>query len=643
MRFINQGGRLEMERFFNLSFKQKYALILGVMCLGLAAILIGSYLQQMNNTRMRAELQALIRDGQALHAFKDALQEHESEESELRMKLLSQPEIEAPVTDLELQSEFDAILADRKIALTSEWSQLRRMIIAHDRLGEAYQQRMRALRNGDAEGLLPQARQILQSLHELLNQYHETGLENRLYEIREQANQLLLTKRGEFLQTLDQLSADFLERLTVSGLIKNDRILVKALMQRYLDNLHQITTIHAELSEIMASIAAEEAQIQAHLKTGLKTRMQASQQMQARMQRDSRHAWLLQVAIIAAVMLIVGLLMAVTGNQVLRALNEAMGITRRIAEGDLDAPIKGQRQDEFGRLLHCVGQMRDRLRQAISAIETAGTTLDREAEALEQGNQRLASRIRHEVDHLQHTRVSLSDMTQWVEDSSQSSQDARMLTKNALQTAHEGGAVVEKAVAAMRRIESESKRISEIVAIIDEIAFQTNLLALNAAVEAARAGEQGRGFAVVANEVRALAQKSSESAQEIKALIEGSVARVDEGVALVDRSGESLDAMVSAVREVTEMTVHVSELTERQRAGIGALNAAVSELQQMADDNAVQVSEITGSSGEMAQQAQALMRAMSYFNTGIQLGAAEPSVPPAPEGDWTEEPALRVA
>jgi methyl-accepting chemotaxis protein len=249
----------------------------------------------------------------------------------------------------------------------------------------------------------------------------------------------------------------------------------------------------------------------------------------------------------------------------------------------------------------------------IGRIEESANTVATGAEEIAQGNTDLSQRTEEQASSLEETASSMEEMTSTVRQNADNARTANVLAQEAETKASSGGDIVSKAVASMAEINDSSKKISDIIGVIDEIAFQTNLLALNAAVEAARAGEQGRGFAVVAGEVRNLAQRSAAAAKEIKDLIRDSVTKVEDGTSLVNQSGEMLNEIVEAVRKVNQTIADISVASEEQSSGIEQVNKAVSQMDEMTQQNAALVEEASAAGESMSEQARAMKQLLSFF------------------------------
>ncbi|MCF6438755.1 methyl-accepting chemotaxis protein [Pseudoalteromonas luteoviolacea] len=295
------------------------------------------------------------------------------------------------------------------------------------------------------------------------------------------------------------------------------------------------------------------------------------------------------------------------------ALDDVMQTLGALAHGDLTTRITNEYQGKFGKLKGDTNATADKLTEIISSIRSSAGSISQSANEIAQGNMDLSQRTEEQASSLEETSASMDAMTDSVKQSSKRAENANELSLDAERRAEQGGQVVNMAVTAMKEISDSSKEISEIIGVIDEIAFQTNLLALNAAVEAARAGEQGRGFAVVAGEVRNLAQRSSEAAKEIKDLIRDSQTKVEEGTSLVNKSGETLLEIVEATSKVRVMMQDLAESSRQQSEGIVQVNSAVTQMDEMTQQNAALVEQATAAGQSMADQANSMNSTMDFF------------------------------
>lgn len=297
-------------------------------------------------------------------------------------------------------------------------------------------------------------------------------------------------------------------------------------------------------------------------------------------------------------------------------LHRTVAAAKAISAGDLSQNLERNRKDEFGELLQSFDDMSRRLRTLVSEVRSGVESVSAASSEIASGNQDLSSRTEQTAANLEETAASLEQITSTVTQSADTARQANQLAINAAQAAQRGGTVVGQVVQSMQQITESSRRISDIIGVIDGIAFQTNILALNAAVEAARAGEQGRGFAVVAGEVRTLAQRSAEAAKEIKELINASVLSVDAGSQQVGEAGVAMDEIVSGVRQVSDLIAEISSASSEQREGIEQVNRAVGNLDQMTQQNAALVEESAAAAAALRDQAQKLADVVSVFNVG---------------------------
>ena len=297
--------------------------------------------------------------------------------------------------------------------------------------------------------------------------------------------------------------------------------------------------------------------------------------------------------------------------EILRQTTEVMA---RVKDGNLTHRIEGEHSGEFATLKDAVNGSIAQLRDIVAKIRNGALSINTATSEVSKGNTELSARTEEQASSLEETAASMEQMTSTVQQNADNSRQANQLAAAAREQAAAGGAVVSRAVEAMSAINQSSRQIADIIGVIDEIAFQTNLLALNAAVEAARAGEQGRGFAVVAAEVRNLAQRSASAAKEIKTLINDSVQKVAEGSKLVDESGATLGEIVSSVKKVSDIIAEIAVASAEQSTGIGQVNTAVSQMDQMTQQNAALVEEAAAASESMDEESRALIELMQFFN-----------------------------
>ncbi|MEP6876499.1 MAG: methyl-accepting chemotaxis protein [Burkholderiales bacterium] len=294
-------------------------------------------------------------------------------------------------------------------------------------------------------------------------------------------------------------------------------------------------------------------------------------------------------------------------------LHEAVDAARVIAGSDLSQPVDSQRKDELGDLLRALGQMQGALRGLVGQVRSSTDSIGTASAEIAVGTQDLSQRTEQTASNLQQTASSMEQITATVKQSADSAHQANQLAASASEVAVRGGVAVSQVVATMQDINASSKKIADIIGVIDGIAFQTNILALNAAVEAARAGEQGRGFAVVASEVRSLAQRSAEAAKEIKGLIGASVEKVEGGSRLVNDAGATMTEIVNSVKRVSDIIGEITAASGEQSQGIGEINNAVSQLDQMTQQNAALVEQSTAAAESLKEQAVRLAEVVGTF------------------------------
>jgi methyl-accepting chemotaxis protein len=314
-----------------------------------------------------------------------------------------------------------------------------------------------------------------------------------------------------------------------------------------------------------------------------------------------------------------------------RSMAHAVELAQKVARGDLTASIVVASRDETGLLLGALSDMNAALTRVVDSVSAGSRKITEAATEIASGNAELSSRTEQQAGALEETAATTEQLTGTVQQNASNARQANQLAASASDVATRGGAMVGEVVRSMGRIEASSKKIAEIIGVIDGIAFQTNILALNAAVEAARAGEQGRGFAVVAGEVRALAQRSALAANEIKGLIGESVQAVEDGTVRVDQTGALMREVVEAVRDVAGMLAQISAASAEQETGIRQVNTALTEMDGMTQQNAAMVEEAAAAAASLRAEAERLDAAVAFFRTGRAPGpGANAAAVPAP-------------
>ncbi|APA67001.1 methyl-accepting chemotaxis protein [Janthinobacterium sp. 1_2014MBL_MicDiv] len=310
----------------------------------------------------------------------------------------------------------------------------------------------------------------------------------------------------------------------------------------------------------------------------------------------------------------VGMLLALwVARSVSRPLIAAVGVARQVAAGDLTAHIVVQSLDETGQLMLALKEMNASLQNLVGQVRSGTDTIATASSQIAAGNQDLSSRTEEQASSLEETASSMEELTSTVKQNADNARQANTMALTSSSIAIEGGKVVGEVVGTMASINASSRKIVDIIAVIDGIAFQTNILALNAAVEAARAGEQGRGFAVVATEVRNLAQRSAAAAKDIKVLIGDSVEKVEAGSKLVDQAGRTMDDIVASITRVTDIMSEITAASNEQSAGIEQVNQAIAQMDQVTQQNAALVEEAAAAAESMQEQAASLSEVVSIF------------------------------
>jgi methyl-accepting chemotaxis protein-1 (serine sensor receptor) len=309
-------------------------------------------------------------------------------------------------------------------------------------------------------------------------------------------------------------------------------------------------------------------------------------------------------------------------RKITRPVDHALTLARKIADGDLTMHVKVRSEDEIGALLKALSDMQSSLSGVVGNVRSNSESVSTAASEISQGANDLSQRTEEQASALQQAASSMEQLGSTVRQNAENALSANQLALGASSVARKGGEVVGEVVETMKGINDSSKRIVDIIGVIDGIAFQTNILALNAAVEAARAGEQGRGFAVVASEVRSLAQRSADAAKEIKQLISASVERVEHGTALVDRAGVTMTEIVTSIARVTDIMGEISAASSEQSDGVGQISQAIAQMDQATQQNAALVEESAAAAESLRDQAQQLVQVVAVFRLDGVEGAA---------------------
>ena len=432
------------------------------------------------------------------------------------------------------------------------------------------------------------------------------------------------------LDTLFSSAVSDEEKSALAGIKESERrtqpLIAKVIELRAADNLAEASSLLAQ----QAGPAFVDWLASVNKLIDLEEKMSQDATAGARALSGSFFTWML---VLCSVAIAAGVTSAwFIGRGLLRQLggqpDYAVGIVSSIAAGDLSVRIETAKDDNSS-LLFAMKQMRDNLVDIVAQVRAGTETIANASSEIAAGNVDLSSRTERQAGTLEETASSMEELTGTVRQNADNARQANVLAESASEVAVRGGTVVAQVVETMASINESSKRIVDIIGVIDAIAFQTNILALNAAVEAARAGEQGRGFAVVATEVRNLAQRSASAASEIKTLIGSSVERVQTGARLVDEAGATMHEIVNSVTRVTDIMAEISQATQEQSTGIESVNRAIGEMDEATQQNAAMVEQATSAAAALQGEAQTLAKVVSVFKLDAGPAATRSASPVA--------------
>jgi methyl-accepting chemotaxis protein len=421
-----------------------------------------------------------------------------------------------------------------------------------------------------------------------------------------------------FMDAVNALEAD-----KVNDNIKQEMAKMRPYMEVYLKSVHIFMDLAA--TDIDAALTRFPEFATAFRSLGVEMGLlgtlieDSSNQTQSNTSTDLALHLMLVVQLIAWIIMLA--LAFFVGRSIIRPLNNSIAVAKHVASGDLTSNIEVKSRDETGQLLQALKDMNESLVGIVSDVRNTSDSIGTAAQQIAAGNRDLSQRTEQQASSLEETASSMEELTSTVKQNAENAKQANQLAANASDIAIKGGLAVNEVVHTMASISTSSKKIVDIISVIEGIAFQTNILALNAAVEAARAGEQGRGFAVVAAEVRNLAQRSAAAAKEIKTLIGDSVDKVDAGSRQVDQAGATMNEIVSAVKRVTDIMAEIAAASNEQSAGIEQVNQAITQMDDVTQQNAALVEEAAAASEAMQEQAEELMRAVSIFNLASGKGS----------------------
>ncbi|MFP5505483.1 MAG: methyl-accepting chemotaxis protein [Gammaproteobacteria bacterium] len=511
-------------------------------------------------------------------------------------------------------------------------------------LRSVYQDRLVAMGNLEQASSLINKNQILigEAVVGQLSAFPEdlSAVDKRVAEIRTSMEEINVLLKAYSEAKLTEEEAKLFEELNALRVNFGRTALLPSLAALSGHDFQQASELQAQMVEAYPPVrVAVEKLIQLQLDLA-KQQFEASQSRYAMVRNLSILVILAGVALAVAI----GFL---TIRAIARPLNEAVRVARSVAAGDLTQSIEVTSNDETGQLMRAMQDMNESLVGIVGQVRTGTETIAVASREIASGNASLSSRTESQASSLEETASSMEELTSTVKQNAENARQANQLVNSTAEIAARGGQVVGQVVHTMASIKESSRKISDIIGVIDGIAFQTNILALNAAVEAARAGEQGRGFAVVASEVRNLAQRSAGAAKEIKALIEDSVGKVDNGGKLVDEAGKTMDEIVGSVKRVTDIMSEIAAASQEQSMGIEQVNQAITQMDDVTQQNAALVEEAAAAAESLQDQAAKLAEAVSVFRLEAgayqEPAAAQPAEPAIASNPGRSAPVKAIA
>lgn len=492
-------------------------------------------------------------------------------------------------------------------------SQLRNNINVYHSLFKEMVELQTVLGLDEKKGLLGNLRKAVHEVEAMLAEANQVELSASMLMMRRHEKDFLARKADKYVEKMVNEQQVFADKLATSALPLDQKEQISRLMAQY----------HKDFLAMVDGSKKTEARIKAFREAvhkvepaldGLRTDLsEASSNLIQEVELQEKRIDAIFISTLVGICAIVFVSFLVLSRNVKRATSKAVDVTQLLESGDLTTSIMIESHDEFGQQLSTLKSMQDRLKVVITGIKDGASQVSSAAEQVAQGNTDLSQRTQEQASSLEEIASSMEEMTSTVNQNADNAKQADQLARAARDKAEKGGEVANQAVNAMNEINESSKKIVDIVALIDEIAFQTNLLALNAAVEAARAGEQGRGFAVVANEVRNLAARCATAAKEIKSLIENSVSQIQGGTRLVGESGKTLEDIVISIKKVSDIVAEIAMASEEQSQGIAQVNQAVMQMDEMTQQNASLVEEAAAASEAMGAQAEELRNSVEFF------------------------------